>query len=50
VRFKLEKVKGGTRITFTHWDVPAADVASIKQGWIDNYWIPMKQFLKPKQK
>lgn len=46
VTFKLTPVKGGTRLTFTHTGVPDDQVASIKQGWIDNYWLPMKAMLE----
>jgi activator of HSP90 ATPase len=44
--FALKKVKGGTKLTFTQAGVPAAQFASIKQGWIDFYWEPMKAMLK----
>ena len=48
VTFKLTRVKGGTRLTFTHRGVPPEHVASIKQGWIESYWQPLKaMFEKP---
>lgn len=40
--FALKKVKGGTRLTFTQTGVPNSQSASIKQGWIDYYWTPLK--------
>ena len=46
VTFKLTRVKGGTRLAFTHSGVPESEVASIKQGWIDNYWQPLKAMLE----
>lgn len=46
VTFALARVKAGTRLTFTHRGVPDEDYAGIKQGWIDNYWQPMKVFLE----
>ena len=45
VTFKLAPVKGGTRLSFTHSNVPDKEVESIRQGWIDNYWVPMKAML-----
>jgi len=45
VTFKLAPVKGGTRLSFTHSNVPDNEVESIRQGWIDNYWGPMKAML-----
>ncbi|MEK7671180.1 MAG: SRPBCC family protein, partial [Bacteroidota bacterium] len=43
--FSLKKVKGGTKLTFTQTGVPDEQHASIKQGWIDFYWKPMKEML-----
>lgn len=40
--FTLKKVKGGTRLTFTQTGVPNSQYASIKQGWMDYYWTPLK--------
>jgi len=45
VTFKLAPVLGGTRLSFTHSGVPDKFVADIRQGWIDNYWVPMKAML-----
>ncbi len=46
VLFRLERVKGGTRLFFTHRNVPDDQYEELKQGWIDNYWEPMKEQLK----
>jgi activator of HSP90 ATPase len=46
VTFRLAPVKSGTRLTFAHSGVPAEHYESIKQGWIDNYWTPMKAMLE----
>ena len=45
VTFKLAPVRSGTRLTFTHRGVPEDQVAAIKQGWIDNYWLPLRAML-----
>jgi activator of HSP90 ATPase len=45
VTFRLAPVPGGTRLTFTHSGVPDKFVADIRQGWIDNYWVPLKAML-----
>jgi activator of HSP90 ATPase len=45
VTFRLMPVPAGTRLSFTHSNVPDKHVASIRQGWIDNYWVPMKAML-----
>ena len=46
VTFEMEETKEGTKLTFTQTGVPASDHESIKQGWIDYYWNPMKEFLE----
>ena len=46
VTFEMEEMNGATNLTFTQTGVPASDHESIKQGWIDYYWNPMKEFLE----
>ncbi len=46
--FSLKKVKGGTKLTLRQSGVPADQYASIKQGWIDFYWKPMKKTFRRK--
>ncbi len=43
--FTLKRVKTGTRLTFTQSGVPARHYTSIKKGWIEHYWTPMKAML-----
>ena len=45
VTFRLMPVPAGTRLSFTHSNVPDKEVENIQQGWIDNYWVPMKAML-----
>ena len=45
VTFSLTAVPGGTRLHFTHRGVPDGEYESIKQGWIDYYWTPLKAML-----
>jgi uncharacterized protein YndB with AHSA1/START domain len=48
VSYRLTPVKGGTRLAFTHSGVPEPFFDDIKQGWIDNYWQPLRnRFNKP---
>lgn len=44
VTFALAKAKQGTKLTFTQVGVPTEFCDSIKQGWIDYYWNPMKEY------
>lgn len=46
VTFDLKKVKGGTRLSFTHAGVPGDHFDAIRQGWKDFYWTPLKTALK----
>lgn len=44
--FEFKKDKDKTKLTFTQTNVPEDQVAEIKKGWIDFYWILMKEDLK----
>jgi activator of HSP90 ATPase len=46
VAFVLLPIPEGTRLNFTHADVPEGTEAEFEQGWIDNYWEPMKKMLE----
>ena len=46
ITFKLTPIPGGTRLDFTHADVPEGTEEEFTQGWIDNYWEPMKVFFE----
>jgi len=46
VTFSLRRVPGGTRLSLTHSGVPAATSAAIKQGWWNDYWLPMREMLE----
>jgi activator of HSP90 ATPase len=43
--FSFTETPGGTRLTFTQTGIPAEFYDDIKQGWIDYYWMPMKEML-----
>jgi len=44
--FVLEKAPKGTKLTFIQKDVPEANYQSLKEGWYQYYWDPMKAYLK----
>jgi activator of HSP90 ATPase len=44
ITFKLEAVPGGTRLNFTQTGVPDDQYDSIKRGWKEFYWAPLKEF------
>lgn len=46
VTFVLLPIPEGTRLNFTHADLPEGTEAEFEQGWIDNYWEPMKKMLE----
>jgi uncharacterized protein YndB with AHSA1/START domain len=39
----LEGSGGGTELTMTHTDVPASQAEDYRQGWLDYYWLPLRQ-------
>jgi activator of HSP90 ATPase len=46
VIFEFSAIPEGTRLDFTHADVPEGSEEEFTQGWIDNYWEPMKRYLE----
>jgi activator of HSP90 ATPase len=46
ITFELTAVPEGTRLDFSHRDVPDGTEEEFTQGWIDNYWEPMKVFFR----
>lgn len=44
VSFLLSPHKNGTRLEFTHSNVPEGQYESLKKGWTDFYWKPMKEY------
>lgn len=43
--FRFEKKGDGCKMTFTQTGVPEEHYAGIKQGWVDYYWKPMKEYI-----
>ncbi len=46
VTFLLTSIPEGTRLNFIHTGVPDGTEEEFTQGWIDNYWEPMKKMLE----
>jgi activator of HSP90 ATPase len=46
LEFTFRKVRGGTEITMTHSNIPEEQAEEYRQGWIDNYWEPLKNYFK----
>jgi activator of HSP90 ATPase len=44
VEILLEPVKGGTKVTIIHSNIPDGQADDYKQGWQDFYFIPMKSY------
>jgi len=44
VEILLESVKGGTKITIIHSNIPDDQADDYKQGWQDFYFKPMKSY------
>ncbi len=47
VMFHFSKKGTGTRLIFVHSKVPDRLAEDFRQGWIDNYWVPLKEYLEP---
>ncbi len=46
VMFHFSKKGTGTRLIFVHSKVPDRLAEDFRQGWIDNYWVPLKEYLE----
>ena len=46
VTFRLSKKGNGTRLAFVQSGVPDRQAADLRQGWIDFFWTPLKEFLR----
>ncbi len=46
VTFEFTPIPEGTRLDFTHEDLPEGTEEEFTQGWIDNYWEPMKRYFE----
>ncbi|HYM40456.1 MAG TPA: SRPBCC domain-containing protein [Thermoplasmata archaeon] len=46
VMFRFSRKGKGTRLSFVHSKVPDRLAESFRQGWIDNYWVPLKAYLE----
>jgi len=46
VEFTFKTTKNGTELTMFHSKVPAEQADSYRQGWIDFYWKPLKEYFQ----
>jgi len=44
LELNFKAVKEGTEISMVHSEVPAEQADDTKQGWIDFYWEPLKEY------
>ncbi len=44
----LKPKREGTEVHLVQTNVPAAQAANYRQGWVDYYWIPLKKFFAKK--
>ena len=44
LELNFKAIKEGTEISMIHSEVPAEQADDIKQGWIDFYWEPLKEY------
>jgi activator of HSP90 ATPase len=48
LEIKLEDSPTGCKLTLTHSNIPEGQSESYKQGWIDFYFVPLKEYFKTK--
>jgi len=47
VTYELKPTEVGTLLEFTQTDIPEEFFEEISEGWVDNYWEPLKEYLSP---
>jgi activator of HSP90 ATPase len=47
---RFEAIKGGTKLTLLHSDIPEGQGAEYESGWDESYFQPMKKYFKPAKK
>jgi len=50
LEFTFRKVNGGTELTMVHSDIPEEQAEDYRQGWIDNYWDPLKKYFQKRKR
>ncbi len=45
----FEAVKGGTKLTLIHSEIPKSQVEDYRQGWKDSYFSPMSEYFSARQ-
>ena len=48
LELELEEITNGTKLRLTHSNIPEGQGESYKQGWIDYYFEPMKEYFERK--
>ena len=48
ITIELEAVEKGTILTFKQTEVPLSSYKSVKEGWNEYYWEPLKKMLEMK--
>jgi activator of HSP90 ATPase len=46
VTFLFSLIPEGTLLEFVHTGIPEGEESAFEEGWIDNYWEPMKEYLE----
>jgi activator of HSP90 ATPase len=49
LEFTFKEVDGETELTMVHSDIPTDQEEELKQGWIDYYWKPLKNYFEKRK-
>jgi activator of HSP90 ATPase len=44
LEIRIEAVEGGSKLTLLHTNIPQGQGQSYRQGWIDHYFVPMREY------
>jgi activator of HSP90 ATPase len=49
LEFTFKEIDGKTELTMVHSDIPTDQEEELKQGWIDYYWTPLKNYFEKRR-
>jgi activator of HSP90 ATPase len=49
VEFTFKSKKNGTELEMVHSRIPARLASEFRQGWVEAYWNPLKEYFEKKK-
>lgn len=49
LKFSFKPKKGGTQVTMVQSNVPVSQAGNYRQGWVEAYWNPLRQYFRKRK-